>query len=274
MRDGTRAQHHRSSVGTFLRRSAVQGRVVHALILRELMTRFGRSNLGFFWLMGEPLILMGAVALIWSATKGPAMHDVSVLAIVLTGYTMLTLWRHIVTRAIHCIRQNAGLLYHRNVRVIDAFIARWILESVGTGLTFVIAYVPLYVFGLLDGIADPRLLGAGWAFMSWIAGGIALMLAGLSEVSDIAERMIQPAMYVILPFTGAFYLVDWLPEGLRAVVVYSPLVHASEMFRAGLLGPAVPTHWHVGYLTCLALALNALGLLVVARIAERATLHD
>ncbi len=40
----------------FLVRLDVQLRVIRALVLRELMTRFGRHSLGFFWVIGEPLI--------------------------------------------------------------------------------------------------------------------------------------------------------------------------------------------------------------------------
>jgi capsular polysaccharide transport system permease protein len=110
--------------------------------------------------------------------------------------------------------------------------------------------------------------------MAWISGGVALILAAVTEISDVAERMVQPAMYVALPFTGAFYMVDWLPDGMRAVVVYSPLVHASEMFRAGLLGEGVATHWDAGYLACSALACTAVGMISIARTADGARTHD
>jgi ABC-type polysaccharide/polyol phosphate export permease len=41
----------------------IQVRVIGALMLRELTTRFGRENIGFLWIMVEPmgLWLMGAI---------------------------------------------------------------------------------------------------------------------------------------------------------------------------------------------------------------------
>jgi len=44
----------------------IQWRVVRALFLRELITRFGRDNLGVLWLVGEPMIFTLGVATLWS----------------------------------------------------------------------------------------------------------------------------------------------------------------------------------------------------------------
>ena len=35
----------------------IQVRVIKALMIRELTTRFGRENIGFLWVMAEPLPL-------------------------------------------------------------------------------------------------------------------------------------------------------------------------------------------------------------------------
>jgi hypothetical protein len=37
----------------------VQARVLNALMIRELMMRYGRGNIGFLWLIVEPMILWG-----------------------------------------------------------------------------------------------------------------------------------------------------------------------------------------------------------------------
>ena len=46
-----------------LRRAfALQLRVLHALLMRELITRFGRENLGVLWMAGEPMLFTLGVA--------------------------------------------------------------------------------------------------------------------------------------------------------------------------------------------------------------------
>ena len=43
----------------------IQRRVIRALLLREMITRYGRNNLGFLWLFVEPLLATMIIALIW-----------------------------------------------------------------------------------------------------------------------------------------------------------------------------------------------------------------
>ena len=53
--------------------------VIWALILRELHTRYGRENIGFLWVVGEPILFCGGVAIAWDrrppgARARPAGH--------------------------------------------------------------------------------------------------------------------------------------------------------------------------------------------------------
>jgi capsular polysaccharide transport system permease protein len=252
-----------AGIGTFLKKLKVQVRVIHALMLREMLTRFGRENLGFFWLIGEPLILTLGVIVLWSVTKGHLEGDVGIVPFVLTGYTLVTLFRHVVARSVFCFRHNAGLMFHRNVHHVDTLISRAILEIGGTGLSFLVAYLPLYLFGYVPLMYDPLLVIGGWFFMGWTSFGIGLILAGLSEMSEVADRFVQPIMYLTIPLTGLFFMVSWLPEEGQSVVLYSPLVHATEMLREGVLGNGVEAKWSFPFLVRSCLILTGIGLLTV-----------
>ena len=48
---------------------AVQRRVIFALLMREVLTRFGRHNIGFLWLFVEPMIFTLGVTALWTATQ-------------------------------------------------------------------------------------------------------------------------------------------------------------------------------------------------------------
>ena len=52
---------------SFLHSLAIQLRVIRALLMREVITRFGRHNLGVLWLVAEPMIFTLGVAALWSA---------------------------------------------------------------------------------------------------------------------------------------------------------------------------------------------------------------
>jgi len=105
----------------------------------------------------------------------------------------------------------------------------------------------------------------GWPLSGWFSFGVGLILAGLTEIFEISERFIQPLMYISLPLSGLFYMVSWLRPKTAALVLYSPQVNAMEMFRGGLLGNQVETHWDAFYLINTCIVLTAFGLFVVQK---------
>ena len=251
---------HRVVEQTWVSALRINIRVVGALIMRDASSRFGHENIGIFWVMGEPLILTSGVIVIWSMMGGTHGHGVGVVPFLLTGYSMLTLWRHIVQRSTHAMRQSAGLLFHRNVRVFDVMLARAVIEVVGVLTAFFIAYVPLTLTGWLDPINDPLLLVAAWALMALFSFGFGMMIAAVTEVSEAAERFIPAVMYLTLPLTGSLFMLSWLPEAAQRVLLWSPLVNLTEMFRAGMFSPDVETSWSLSYIAVSCLFVNVIGL--------------
>ena len=88
----------------------------------------------------------------------------------------------------------------------------------------------------------------------------ASVVAGMSEFSEIFEKILHPVMYLSLPLTGAFTLTSWLPPRARAIVDWSPLANACEMFRAGVFPLSVKTTWSLSYMLACSLALLLIGL--------------
>ena len=247
----------------------IQARVINALMMREAMTRFGRENIGFFWLMGEPMIITVGIMIIWSLAGLTHGHGVDVIPFALSGYSLLTLWRHITGGSVHCFRRNAGLLFHRNVHFIDTLIARTLLESAGTGSAFFVAYVPLLLLGYVEPLNDPLLVISAWLLLMWFSFGVALIIASLTEMSEVFEHFVPPVMYLMLPISGTFFMVDWLPQKYRDLAVYSPQMDISEMFRCGMFGDKVKTYWNVSYLLAWCIVVTAIGYLLASQARRR-----
>jgi capsular polysaccharide transport system permease protein len=242
-----------------------QTRVIGALMLREAMSRYGHESLGFFWLMVEPLLLTLGVAITWLAMDVTRGKSVDVVPFILTGYTMITLWRHVVGQASRCLTNNVGLLFHMNVRAFDIVVARVVLESAGCLAAFFIAYVPLTLFGLMEPMNDPFFLLGAWFLMAWFSFGVALNVAALTEIAHPVEYFVAPVMYLILPIQGTFFMVSWLPDGYREAALWVPLVHLSEMYRAGLFPPQVQTTWNAWYIVVWCVGLTGIGLPLILR---------
>ena len=57
----------RSKTGAVFKGWKVQARVITALMLRDAMMRYGRENIGFVWVILEPMLLCTGVMILWSS---------------------------------------------------------------------------------------------------------------------------------------------------------------------------------------------------------------
>lgn len=89
--------------------------------MREILTRYGRHNIGFMWLFFEPMLFTLGITLLWSMVKVEHVANVPITPFALTGYSSVLVWRNAVNRCNLAIEPNLSLLFHRNVRVLDIF---------------------------------------------------------------------------------------------------------------------------------------------------------
>lgn len=223
----------------------VQVRVIHALMIRELNTRYGRENIGFLWIMVEPLLFALLVAIIWRFMKGPEMHGIGIIAFVVTGYIPITLFRHGVGRSIAVFVANSSLMYHRQVKILDFVVSRFIIELLGTMMAYIFIAVVLMMFGEFPFPADISMFLAGWFLYALFSFSVCLIIAPLSEMSEILEKLMPVATYVMIPFSGLFTMSSWLTPGMRAFLLHSPFVNGMEMMRKGIWGDKVTVYYDI-----------------------------
>lgn len=253
-------------ISTF-RSIRLQIRVIGALLMREIHTRYGRDNLGFLWVVGEPALFCIGVAIMWTAIRPAHEHGVPVTAFVITGYVPLTMWRHCVSRGVKAFEANGSLLFHQQVTPLDIILARVVLEVYGSIIAGLLVSVAAILLGYMELPANPGLMYMGMGYQIVFCLGCALIIASLSEMSDVLERFVQAFMYLSIPFSGAFTMVDWVPPQFQAILLWSPSVHSLEMIRGGQFGSGVHVHYDVFYTswTCALLILIGLSLTLRSR---------
>ena len=244
----------------------VQARVIWALVLREMTTRYGRENIGFLWIIGEPILFCGGVTIAWTAMRPAHEHGLPMTAIVITGYVPLTMWRHCIARAVKAYESNGSLLFHRQVTPLDIITARTILEVAGTVMAAFIVSAVAVLTGFMEVPVDLGLLLVGLAYQAVFCYASALLIASLSEVSDIVEKAIQVISYLSIPFSGAFIMVDWVPKNFQWVILWSPSVHNVEMIRGGQFGPAAHAIYDLTYDTWMTALLVLIGISLTLRV--------
>ena len=246
--------------GSILRSLTVQRRTLYALMMREVITRFGRDNLGALWLVAEPMIFTLGVATLWSAAGLQHGSSIPIAAFAVTGYSSVLLWRNCAGRTIGAIDSNLPLLFHRNVKVIDVFLTRIVLEVAGATGSFAVLAMFFTSIGWMEAPIDMLQVIFGWFMLAWFGTALALLVGAGTAYSHIVEKLWGPTTYLLFPLSGAAFMVDWLPPTFQKIVLLLPMVHGVEILREGYFGNAVRTHYDVGYMAvvCLLLSLAAL----------------
>ena len=247
----------------------IQLRSIWALVVREMMMRYGRDHLGFVWVVLEPMILTAGVLIIWSLIRDRYEHGITIVTLVVTGYLPLTLWRHLTSNLILPFRRSVAMLYHRPISFFDIIFAKGILEFAGCTAAAITVYTFLLIAGYIEPIADLGLIIAGWLLMALFAFAAGTVIALVTELNEITEKFIQPMQYLMLPVSGAFFMLDWFPASVQRLLLWNPHVHCFEMVRAGFMGDSVITHYSPWYTIAWSFALLCLGLGGLHRFRDR-----
>jgi ABC-2 type transport system permease protein/capsular polysaccharide transport system permease protein len=254
-----------------LRSSAVEWRVIHALLLREMLTRFGRHNIGFLWLFVEPMLFTLGVTTLWTLTKSVHGSNLPIAAFALTGYSSVLLWRNMPSRCIGAIEPNLSLMYHRNVKVFDIFAARLILEGAGATISFVVLTIALFTMGLVQLPENVLQIVGGWLLLAWFGTSLAIFLGSLAQETELVEKLWHPFAYLLFPLSGAAFLVDSLPIVAQRYVLYLPMVHCVELIREGYFGSQIRAHYDIGYVVMFNSVLGLLGIAKARKIGREVT---
>lgn len=247
----------------------VQVRILGALLIREMLTRYGRHNIGFLWLFVEPMIFTLGVTALWTATKSVHGSDLPIVAFALTGYSSVLLWRNMPGRCIGALWNNLALMYHRNIKVMDIYVARLLLEFGGATISFTTLSIVFISLGWLSPPEDFMEVVAGWLLIAWFGSVLAITLGALSHESELVDKLWHPASYLIFPLSGAAFMVDALPPIAQEIVLYIPMVHGVEIVREGYFGSRAHAHYDLGYVIPFTLILSFIAMMLVRSVARR-----
>jgi len=254
---------------SFRRSLSIQLRVIYALMMREVITRFGRHNIGVLWLVAEPMLFTLGVTALWSMAKLNHGSALPIEAFAITGYSSVLLWRNTVNRCSSAIQENLALLYHRNVQVLDVLISRALLEIAGATASFITLSVFFIGIESIQPPVDALKVVFGWFMLAWFGSSLALAVGAATAYSEIIDRIWHPAAYLLFPLSGAAFMVEWMPQAAREYILLLPMVHGVELVREGYFGNVVRTHYDIGYMATINLSLLLAGMVLQRHASKR-----
>lgn len=246
----------------FWRGLKVQGNVIGALLMRELHTRYGRENIGYVWVFLEPFSLASAVALLHLGHGLPhgGIHPVPFSIL---GYTLFIMFRGMVNRADGALESNMPLLYHRRVTIFDMMLARDLLEGVGTIMAFVVLMGVTIALGWAELPARLFELFTGIGLLFWFSFGVSLLICAWTHDNSLVARFVHPITYILMPVSGAFYQLSWVPQPYREWLTWFPLTTIFELLRYGQFYTAKDTYVDIPYIIGCCLLLTYAGLVSI-----------
>lgn len=200
------------------------------------------------------------VSLLWTLAKNIHGSNLPIVAFALTGYSSVLVWRNCSNRVVKAVESNLSLMFHRNVKIIDIFAARMLLELAGTSASLIVLTFVFSVIGMMEPPDDVLLSLAAWILLCWFGVALGLIIGALSERTEIIERVWHVILYLLFPISGAGFMLDWLPLSAQKILSWLPMIHGVEMLRHGYFGSSVHTHEEPQYLLMVNIFLTLMGL--------------
>lgn len=250
---------------------STQAAVIRALALRELQQRFGRDNIGYLWVIGEPMMLATVITLLHSVVAGHNDGGMSPYTFMLTGYSIYIIFRNTFNRAESALHASEPLLYHGMISTFDIMLAKSLVETIGCISALVFLQGAGIMLGLSELPARPMYLFGAIMLFAWWSFAMTLIIAAYSYRSPFLGRMVHPTSYFALPLSGAFMTMSVLPAWTRPYMTWNPMMSVFEMARYGQFQQATSAYFFPWYVVTMATISTYWGLLEIRRV--RAHIH-
>lgn len=213
--------------------AAFQGRIIGALMMREMRTRFGEYHFGYVWALIEPLVQIGILSGMFYVMGSRPPLGLSYETFFFTGYVSFAIFRDLSTRAGTAVSANRALLALPPVRNMDAVWARLGLEimTIVAGTSFLVLIFLYLEVPIIP--SDPLRVAYGFSAMVALGMGFGVLNAVLVALVKPWSMMLSWFMRLQYFLSGVFFLPEKLPPVALDILVWNPAAHGIAMVREG-----------------------------------------
>lgn len=247
----------------FGERLRTQCRVIQALIVRETRTRFGDAKLGYGWALLEPILHITMLSAIFSLMmQGRPPIGTHFFIFYFTGLVPYLLFVHTSSAMSHAVTSNGALLQLPLVTTFDVIAARGLLEIITDVIVAVILLAGFGFIGLQAAPDDLWMPSIALLATAMFGCGVGFINAVVTVRYRSWDKIWPQVTRLLYFFSGIFYVPGMMPDWARDALVWNPLLHAVDWFRAGFYAAYQP-HWlDRSYLVIVAILLLLFGLAV------------
>lgn len=211
-----------------------QGRVVIALMLREMRLRSVHSRLSYLLALLEPILQLAMMMGIFSLIGRRPDFGTSLLLFLGTGIMPYFLFTHVSGRTTGAIRASGLVRALTAVQPLDIMLARSLLETATLLVVAVLLFAVIYASGVREAIPiRPMLAIEGFAATALLAIGVGLINGVIGAFFRLWAVVYGVLSRSLIFLSGVFFVPDFMPPSIRYVLSWNPLLHGLEWFRSG-----------------------------------------
>ena len=207
------------NANTFATQMGRMSRVITAMMLREVKTRFGRHRFGFVLVIVEPILfLFGFLASAW-----PSRHT-HLSARTWPCSFSLACWcfapsTSIVSRSLSALTANRALLAYPPVKPVDMILSRILLEIMVFFIIWVIFFTMLAATSQQKVIVHGEVFAQAVAALVLLSTSVGMFNAAMAALTPAWERVWPFVRLPLLFFSGIFYVPILSPPWLKSILV-------------------------------------------------------
>ena len=246
-------------------RQPVMLRSVFALMLREMVTTYGRSPGGYLWAIIEPVAAISVLSIVFSlAFRAPSLGGNFPLFYA-TAYLPFMLFMDLNMKLATSVRFSKSLLHYPVLSVVDVLVSRFVLNFVTHVLVACVVLTGIAVFFDQELSVEIYAIINAYFMAAVLAFGFGTLNCFLFMAYPITERLWQIVTRPLVIVSGLFFLLESVPGAYRDILWYNPLYHVTGEFRAGIYGIYDATYVSSFYVYMLGASFFAFGFFLLSK---------
>lgn len=233
---------------------------IQALMLRQILTRFGKTALGYIWALLQPLILFTILLIAFYAMGRRVPPGITIEMFLLSGVVPFYLFQSVRVRVAASLNANRTLFYFRRINPFVSFVSAGALEALTYGVAFYLLLGLFYYFHQPIAIKDHLLVLFCLFLLALFGFSLGVITAVLSQRFPFVEAVTSYLQRGLLLTSGVFFYANELPPKLREILLYNPLFHVLEFLRGGLFVAYEPRFAKADYVAMWLISLFMAGL--------------
>ncbi|MCL1142322.1 ABC transporter permease [Shewanella gaetbuli] len=233
---------------------------IHALMMREIKTRFGSNRLGYFWAVAEPAIGVAIMGIMFTLIGRTAVYNIPITLFLFTGILPFTLYKNLFNQLAAAIDSNKGLLSYRQVTAIDPVMTRIIIEVATYFVVYILIFSVMAWLGFNALPVNPLGLLAASLLLTVFTIGIGLILCSAMTYWKDTKKLLGFVNRPMFFISGIFFCAPMIPPQYWYLFDWNPVFHVTELSRDSFFKVYVTPVGSWGYLSACALVSFSIGL--------------